>query len=386
MLNLATGSTTTLGQAGVPKAPLDDQGSYSDPSWSPNSRQIVVDYQTDWNKLLVIPVAHLTRSSSTKIHSPEGCSYSAPLWTDTGILAAEACGRSPSSRTSPSELVEVSATGTARRTWALPACTLPTPRTPNRTSSGQHLHRLRQRSLLRSPNRPAIGTHPNRAPNHHQPSRALRTHSSPSTIRNRTGVLIRTAEAIEEHSVERTSNRTTRAPAGRQVVTQTEPSLGSARSPTSRPAQIAGRSTSTPEPSRFSDRGGSGSSRNGLHWEANERTTGSCSPVRRARRPTLTSSARPSTAWSLAPAFQPSVFMTSATSTSFPRRPAPSCTCASSPAQSATTRPPSCAPPRLPEQYPADCSARPGPLNDAFGHAKSWRPMGQRADACRLIR
>jgi hypothetical protein len=123
MLNLATGSTTTLGQAGVPKAPLDDQGSYSDPSWSPNSRQIVVDYQTDWNKLLVIPVAHLTRSSSTKIHSPEGCSYSAPLWTDTGILAAEACGRSPSSRTSPSELVEVSATGTARRTWALPACT-----------------------------------------------------------------------------------------------------------------------------------------------------------------------------------------------------------------------------------------------------------------------
>jgi hypothetical protein len=124
VVNLATGSTRTLGQAGNPKAPLEDQGrSYEYPSWSPTSRQIVVDYQTDWSKLLIVPVGHLTRSSSTKIHSPIGCSYASPLWTDAGIVATEACGPSPSSRLSPHELVEVSATGTIRRTWTLPACT-----------------------------------------------------------------------------------------------------------------------------------------------------------------------------------------------------------------------------------------------------------------------
>jgi integrase len=74
------------------------------------------------------------------------------------------------------------------------------------------------------------------------------------------------------------------------------------RSPASRPARAAERSTLTRERSPSSGRGGSTSSRNVSRSAVSARITGSCSPAPRARRSTRTSSARPLTGWRPAPA------------------------------------------------------------------------------------
>ncbi|MCW2946711.1 MAG: hypothetical protein JWR24_3428 [Actinoallomurus sp.] len=89
-------------------------------SWSPDGRHIVLGSVSAPQQLLIFDAAHPRFATASRLSARHGCGYSAPAWTNAGIIAAERCGED--SHPPPHRLVRLSPSGAVDGSWPLPDC------------------------------------------------------------------------------------------------------------------------------------------------------------------------------------------------------------------------------------------------------------------------